>query len=248
MMKMNNLLCKLPAWTAAVALCGALLPIQNVAAQNEAEASTDGLVDLTPKRYKVDRYKSIWTERSPFEIIVDEEPEVIDEDPPFEDYSLAGYSKRGNVWRVTVVSVKDPKEKHYLETGSVSKEGFELLNFEPDRNYKKSEIVVRRGGKSGKIGFNDKQLKPSSFAKGSPARGTPPKKATTKTGQTNQTAKGKPGQPAANNKATAKKTDAAAQIRAMLQNRSSGKTDSNATTQSTSKRQPRRRVILPPSR
>lgn len=247
---MTHLQQRLPIWTAIAALSGALFSIDHVAAQDPATVDASGLPDLTPKRYKVDRYRSISAERSPFEIIVEEPKEEPPEDPPFEDYSLAGYSKRGNVWRVTVVSIKDPKEKHYLETGKVSDEGFELLNFEPAKNYKKSEIVVRRGGKSGKIGFSEKRLKAPTFAKGKPGLSKAPNKNTKATaGRTNATP-ARPGQPA-NTANSGKKTDAAAQIRAMLQNRANSngarnRGSTNATQQSTSKRQPRRRVILPP--
>ena len=217
-----------------------------------AADTPDQLEDLTPKRYKIDRYKSIWAERSPFEIIVEDEGPPVDEDPPFEDYSLAGYSKRGNVWHVTVVNIKDPKEKHYLESGQVSKEGFELLNFKPERNYKKSEVVVRRGGKSGSIGFDEKRLRPSTGAKGSPignAKSQPNAKSKNQPrGRTQPNTARKPGTPATTG--GAKKNDAAAQIRQMLQNRanqSQARGGGGTSTQGAQKK-PRRRVILPPSR
>lgn len=234
----------------------ALLFSAGIRDANAQDDGSDAAGDLTPKRYNIDRYKSIWSERSPFEIIVEEEAAPEPEEPPFEDYSLAGYFKRGNVWHVTVVNTKDPKEKHYLESGQVSKDGFELLNFKPERNYKNSEVVVRRGGKSGSIGFDEKRLsKQAVGTSGTPfGKGGKP--------DPNQQARGR--QPAAPPAANAPNTpavpgaqpgkaDAAAQIRQMLQNRANQNQNQNQAqggggNRGEGERQPRRRVILPPSR
>ena len=213
----------------------------------------------------MDRYESIWADRSPFEIIVEEQGEPEEVPPPFEDYSLAGYSKRGDIWRVTVVNIKDPKEKHHLETGKVTPEGFELLNVNPERNYKETEIVVRRGGKSGPIGFSDKYVKPASFAGGKPAGapkvvGKPRRNNPNQPNQPNQ--RNQPNQPnqaappglgnqpqaPGNAAAGNEKADAAAKIRKMLQNRAGGANNAAGNAQEGAKREPRRRVILPPSR
>ena len=253
---MKTILRKTPLLVATMAVSVSLLPVSYTAAQDAGGNATPveaESLDLTPKRYKLDRYTRIWAERSPFEIIVEDTGEQEPEDPPFEDYALAGYSKRGNIWRATVVNLKDPKEKHYLESGKVSPDGFELLNFKVDRNYRKSEVVVRRSGKSGAIGFSEKRMKPATFAKGVPAASKSGAKSKAKTpgrpNATNTAAKtARPGQPnAAANKTAGGKSDAAAQIRQMLQNRASSNKTSTSS-QGGSKRQPRRRVILPPSR
>ncbi|MEZ5325548.1 MAG: hypothetical protein R3F19_10840 [Verrucomicrobiales bacterium] len=258
-MMMEKIFNRIPLWIAAVAIGGSILPLSHTAAQDseDTNGAAAELPDLTPKRYKMNRYESIWAERSPFEIIVEDEGPVVDEPPPFEDYTLAGYSKRGNVWRVTVVNLKDPKEKHYLETGKVTEDGFELLNVKQERNYRKTEIVVRRAGKSGNIGFSDKYLKPATFAGGKSVGGAVGGAKQAPRGKPGRAAQGVPGlgnQPQAPATAAAaagnnNKTDAAAQIRQMLQNRANGSNNGRAsTTQQGSKREPRRRVILPPKR
>jgi hypothetical protein len=254
-MKMEKIFNKIPLWIAAVVMGGSILPLSQIIAQDndDTAGAAAEMADLTPKRYKMNRYESIWAERSPFEIIVEDEGPVVDETPPFEDYTLAGYSKRGNVWRVTVVNLKDPKEKHYLETGKVTEDGFELLNVKAERNYRKTEVVVRRGGKSGAILFNDKYLKPATFAGGKSVGGAVGAKQAPRA-KAGQAAKGVPAlgnQPQAPAAAAAgnNKTDAAAQIRQMLQNRANSSNNNRAsTTQQGSRREPRRRVILPPKR
>ena len=131
--------------------------------------------DLTPKRFGLDRYKKIWADRSPFEIIIDEPPVVDEGPPPFEDYSLTGYYKRGNVWHVTLVNMKDPKEKHHIATGKKAGPGeFELVSFKAERNYKNSMATVSMNGKTDTVGFNEKRLKPGTGIKGALTGGNKP--------------------------------------------------------------------------
>jgi hypothetical protein len=254
----------LAAGAFAFALLGNTVHAQSPAdtPPNEDTAAALNLEDLNPKRYEVRRYESIWSGRSPFEIEVEEELDPADVVNPLEDYSLAGYYKRGPVYHVTIVHNKDPKDKHQLESGKPSESGFELLQFVPGENYKKSIIRVRQAGLVGEIGFDEKRLKPATGVKGgginAPARGKnkPGSQAKPQPGRNaRQPGKAVPGKaPGAkqNNSAAAK------QIREMLKNRANtggsraggrggDRTNTSGNT-SGAKKKPRRRVILPPSR
>ena len=209
--------------------------------------------NLNPKRYKVDRYKSIWQGRSPFEIIVEEEEIEEEIENPLEDYAMAGYYKRGTVYHVTIVNKKDPADKHFLTSGKPTEEGFELLKFTPGENYKKSSIKVRRAGLVGDIGFDEKRLKPATGIAGGINRQSGSSKA--RTGQnkpqpgrtSNAPGAVKPGQkPGSSN--TRNNSEAAKQIREMLKNRASSRGGGTTSKTSSTKREPRRRVILPPSK
>jgi hypothetical protein len=122
------------------------------ARSDEASAERES---LEPKRYPFERYEQIWSARSPFELPQGPPPPRPPGPPPFKDYSLLGYSKRGTQVTVTLVH-KKTKEREKLIHGEANFHGFELVSFKTEWNYRNTIVTVSKNGEVGEIGFEKK--------------------------------------------------------------------------------------------
>lgn len=153
------------------------LALAVLSAAGPASAESDGPTVVggefsVPEHPPIDRYAKLW-EKSPFEFEIIVEEEVVEEENPFEDLALAGFSSDGSVSFVTLFNTKDPNaDRIRLRSDRPNEDGFKILRVERGSSYKDTVVHLQKGNDVGTATYDEKRLamKPSG-AVGGPAPG-----------------------------------------------------------------------------
>ncbi|CAN5248826.1 hypothetical protein BH23VER1_BH23VER1_32290 [soil metagenome] len=113
---------------------------------------------FNPKRYELERYSKLW-DKSPFEFEIIIEEEVVEEENPFEDLRLAGFTARGDVYSVILYDSKNPTDPRIrLKSGEETDDGIKLVKVERGETFRDTEVFLQKGDQVGSVGYDEQKV------------------------------------------------------------------------------------------
>ncbi len=121
--------------------------------------SVVGLFAEAPRKSPLTKYRQLWEKSL---VTVPPPPEVKEQQEvvtPLDDYTLGGYTKTAQGYLVSLINMKNPKDRLTLAPGMPGYEDYQVLKVESNPlDYTSARVLMKVGNQQKWIGYEEKYL------------------------------------------------------------------------------------------